>query len=171
MGKYKPALNLLSNDSSGGLLHLDDPVDATNPDSPTVKQALISKHPEGQPAYNSCIIPSEPEDPHPIIFDSLNADAIHSVALKVNSAAGPRVNAYGWRRLCTCFKDAPRNLCEALVSTAERICSTYPTFIAPLLACRLIALDKNPGIHPIGIGEITILFIVKPDIQYAVECL
>ncbi len=38
---------------------------------------------------------------------------------------------------------------------AWRICTTLvnPQGLAPLLACRLIALDKNPGIRPIGVGE------------------
>ena len=51
--KCKAALDLLSNSSSRGLLHLNNPVEASNPDSPSVKQILISKHPEGQPAVLS----------------------------------------------------------------------------------------------------------------------
>ena len=60
--------------------------------------------------------------------------------------------------------------------SAKRICTNLidPTCIAPLLACRLIALDKNPGVRPIGIGEIprrviakAILYIVRQDIQEA----
>ena len=180
MGKCKAALDLLSNDNNGGVLHLDDPADANNPNSPTVRDILISKHPPGQPAYSSCIIPSEPQDPHHVIFDSLDADTIRSAALKVNGAAGPSgLDAHGWRRLCTCFKGASRDLCASLASVARRICSSYvnPTIIAPLLACRLIALDKNPGIRPIGIGDTArriiakaLLSIVGPDIQDASGC-
>ena len=180
MGKCKAALDLLSKDNNGGLLHLDDPADAKSPNSPTVREELISKHPPGQPAYSSCILPSEPQDPHHVIFDSLDADTIRSAALKVNGAAGPSgLDAHGWRRLCTCFKGASRDLCASLASVARRICSSYvnPTLIAPMLACRLIALDKNPGVRPIGIGDTArriiakaLLSIAAPDIQDASGC-
>ena len=42
------------------------------------------------------------------------------------------------------------------------------------MACRLIPLDKNPGIRPIGIGEVprriiakSVLRVVREDIQEA----
>lgn len=48
----------------GGILHLDDPSDPNNPDSPLVRDVLISKHPIGQSAHANCIIPSAPVDVH-----------------------------------------------------------------------------------------------------------
>ena len=86
MGKCKAALDLLSHNENGGILHLDDPADANSPNSPTVRDVLISKHPPSQPAHNSCIIPADPVDPHHIIFNSLDANAIRSAALKVKGA-------------------------------------------------------------------------------------
>lgn len=180
MGKCKAALNLLSKEEKGGFLHLDDPTNPNSPDSPTVKDVLISKHPIGQPAYSNCIISSEPQDPHQVIFESLDANTIRSAALGVNGAAGPSgLDAHGWRRLCTSFKGASNDLCDSLASVARRICSSYvnPSTIAPLLACRLIALDKHPGVCPIGIGDTArriiakaVLSIIGPDIQDASGC-
>lgn len=53
-----------------------------------------------------------------------------------------------------------------------------PKSISPLLACCLIALNKNPGVYPIGIGDTArriiskaVLSIVKSDIQDATGCL
>lgn len=119
-------------------------------------------------------------DLHPVIYDSLEADAIRSAALKVNGAAGPSgLDAHGWRRLCTCFNGASRDLCVFLASVVRKICSSYvnPALVAPLLACQLIALDKNPGIRLIGIGDTArriiakaVLGMVGPDIRDSSGC-
>lgn len=179
-GKCKAALDLLSNEEKGGILHLNDPIDPNSPNSPSVGDVLISKHPPGQPAYSHCIIPTDPQESHHVIFDSLDANTIRIAALKMKGAAGPSgVDAHKWRRLCTCFKDASRDLCASLASVARRLCSSYvnPSLVAPLLACRLIALDKRPGIRPIGIGDVArriiakaLLSIIGPDVQDASGC-
>ena len=64
-------------------------------------------------------------------------------------------------------------LCHSL---ARRLCTQFihPLILAPLLACCLVALDKNPGVRPIGVCEVVrriiskaILFVIKGDIQDA----
>ena len=99
--------------------------------------------------------------------------------LQTEGSAGPsRIDAKGWRRLCTSFHTALVELCKSLAALARRLCTSLvdPCCIAPFLARRLIALDKNPGVRPIGICEVTrriihvskaVLSILRVDIQEA----
>ena len=82
--------------------------------------------------------------------------------------------------MCSSFHSTSDDLCTAIARATRRLCSSYIDLegISALVACRLIALNKNPGIHPIGIGETlrrlmakTILRIAQADIQYAVGSL
>lgn len=180
-GKTKGALDLLSHSQPGGVLHLQDPSEPGNQDSPTVRETLINKHPQGQQVNPNCIVSSPPQEIHPVIFDSIDANAIRAASLKITGAAGPSgLDAHEWRRLCTTFGRVSTNLCSALADVAKRLCTTYvdPKVLSPLLASRLIALNKNPGVRPIGIGDTArriiakaVLFTVRPDIQDATGCI
>ena len=63
------------------------------------------------------------------------------------------------------------DLCHALAFMARRISSTMvdPQGLSAFTACRLIALDKNPGVHPIETAKIiiskAILHITRGNIQ------
>ncbi|KAL5497492.1 hypothetical protein EMCRGX_G013967 [Ephydatia muelleri] len=65
--------------------------------------------------------------PHQIIFDQIDGVKIRYAALKI----------------------------EAIAAVTRRLCSEFvdPEGLSALVGCRLIALDKNPGVRPIGIGE------------------
>ena len=114
------------------------------------------------------------QEPHPVILDILDGEAIRTAALRIEGDAGPSgVDANGWRRLC---KSASSELCNSLALLARRFCTTYVDSqgLALLLVSRLIALDKCPGVRPIGVGETVrriiskaILSIIGPDIQEA----
>ena len=78
--------------------------------------------------------------------------------------------------MCTSFKSASTDLCDALASTARRICSCIvdPKGLVAFVACRLIALDKCPGVTQIGIGEMArrilgkaIAMAIRSEIQDA----
>ena len=173
-GKTKAALRLLSEQSKGGVLHLDDPIETENGQR-KVRDILLEKHPPSQPVHHDAIINDDPPDVHPVLFESLDADVIRSAALHTSGAAGPSgVDALGWRRLCTSFKTASFELCNSLALTTKHLCTELvdPATIAPLMASHLIALDKNPGVRPIGIGDTArrifakaILNITRQDIQ------
>ena len=67
------------------------------------------------------------------------------------------MDAYAWSRMCCSFKGPSIDLCDALAKTARRISSSFvdPHLLRPFTACRLVALDKCPGVRPVGIGEVS----------------
>ena len=174
-GKVNKALRLLSYNSSGGVLGLDD----VNPASShvnlphTTREILIEKHPLGKPASTNSLLQGSPMQVNPILFENLNAETIRKAALKTNGAAGlSGLDAYSWRRLCSSFKSS-NDLCSALACVGKRLCSTRvnPDHLSAFVTCRLIPLDKCPGVRPIGIGEVhrrivtkAILVLLKQDI-------
>ena len=78
--------------------------------------------------------------------------------------------------MCTSFSECSDELCDALAKCARRLATTYvdPTSLEAYVACRLIPLDKKPGVRPIGIGEVmrrilgkAILRLTNQDIKEA----
>ena len=163
-GKTHAALDLLSNNGKGGMLHIDHVLESGADAGLSVKDVLKAKHPVGQSASPADVPPGTPPQPHPIIFDRMDAALIRSIALRTTGAAGPSgLDAHAWRRLCTAFKASSSSLCHSLANVAKRLCTTYvdPKAVYPLLANRLIALDKCPGVRSIGIGDIARRIIAK----------
>ena len=175
-GKPKTALRLITEQNVGSVLQLDSNVSGG---VGTVRDALLSKHPPGRPASISALYntTTEPPDVHPVVFEAIDATTIKTAALRTDGAAGPSgIDARGWRRLCASFHSASTDLCHSLALLARRLCSQFvhPDGLSALLACRLIALDKNPGVRPIGVGEISrriiakaVLSVIGGDIQEA----
>ena len=56
--------------------------------------------------------------------------------------------------MCVSFGGASDSLCAAIAALARRLCVEFvdPMAIQCLLNNRLIPLDKNPGLRPIGVG-------------------
>ena len=180
-GEVRNALRYLSRNTSGGVLKLDDMVPDTLHNGETVSRStrdiLLDKHPLGKDPTAGSLLNHDSEPINPIMFDSLNADAIHQAALHTQGSAGPSgLDAHAWRRLCSSFKSASHNLCSALSNVAKRIATTHvnPEGLSAFVACRLIPLDKCPGVRPIGVGEVprriiakAILRIVGSDVEEA----
>lgn len=175
-GKIRDAICLLSDSSSNGVLLTTDICQATGQ---PVREVLATKHPPGQAVVPSEVFSSSifSDSPHPIIFDSLTGELIKSIAMSSSGAAGPSgAEAADWRRFCSCFKRASDDLCNSLAAVAKKLCTQVidPIGISALVASRLIALDKKPGVRPIGIGEVArriinkaILKVLYHDIQEA----
>ena len=65
------------------------------------------------------------------------------------------------------FGTASNALCHSLALTTKRLCSDLvdPCCITSLLVCCRIALDKKPGVRPIGIGETCRRSIAKASLH------
>ena len=178
-GKIKAAMWFLMKQSRGSFLPLSTPIGES-----TVFDELIKKHPDLSPVTPMGLVTSSAtsfQSCHPIIFDCLDGDLIRHTVLWIEGSAGHSgVDALGWRRLCTLFQAASSDLCHSLAPVARHISTSFtdPDALQPLLNCCLIALDKNPGVRPIGISEISrrintkaVLQVVKQDVLDAVGCL
>ena len=135
----------------------------------SVRDILREKHPDSEPAHQDAILASANvncPDVHPVIFESIDALAIKQAALRVTGAAGPSgADAQAWKRFVTAFGAASDDLCSAATLHVD------PEGLAAYTACRLIALNKNPGVRPIGVGEAArriigkaIMKVIKSDI-------
>ena len=188
-GKVRPALRLLSNSAQGGVLSLDTliPCGLDPSGSPlwrSAKDVLLDKHPSGCPATQDSLLDPAifpPSFHDPILFEQITGDLIKWAVLHTSGAAGPsQVDAYAWRRLCSSFGAASVSLCNSLATVARRLCTLEVDShdIMAFVACRLIPLDKQPGVRPIGIGDVprriiskAILHVVGVDVQLAAGAL
>ena len=147
-GKVRSALQYLSRKTTGVILHLDDMIPTGSPNSETTLQStrdvLQDKHPAGIPPDPSSLLPSSLEH--------------------TQGSAGPSgLDSFAWRRLCSSFGSVSHDLCSALAAVGRRLCSSLVNTesIGAFVACRLIPLDKCPGVRPIGVGEVPRCIIVK----------
>ena len=114
-----------------------------------------------------------------IIFENIDIEAIQKAAKNTNGSAGPSgLDSDGWQRiLCSkSFKTCGAELCESVALLTRKLCTELvdPDPLASFISCRLIPLDKNPGVRPIGIGEVlrriigkSVTTLLKPEILAA----
>ena len=171
-GKLRAASRLIM-DNIATPLPLDQSINGK-----TVHDILLEKHPAARLVHPTALLDKDFEPSHifhPTIFDELDGVSILKAALRTDGSAGPSgMDACLWKRMCSSFQGASSELCSALASTARRLATSMvdPKPLIPLTSSRLIALDKCPGVRPIGIGEVArriiskaILSIIHVDIQ------
>ena len=152
-GKINSALRLLNEQSKGGVLKLDK----------KTLDELNKKHPQPADVDQSVLLNNHCPIINPIIFDCIDAEAIRKSAIKTKGAAGPSgLDAEGWRRILVSknFASHSIDLCKSISNMTKRLCIEKITSnqnsnsIEAYTACRLIPLDKSPGVRPIGVGEV-----------------
>jgi len=157
-GRLRSAVRSLTNRDGGGVLQPDDKCTKTG--RPVV-DVLREKHPKMRepPSIGGTTGAFEqyrdgPPTTVPVIVTS---ETVELVAAKLSGAAGlGGTDAVDLRNWLLRFGAESAALREELANWCNWLANTSPPWAAyrALMACRLVALDKQPGVRPVGIGEI-----------------
>ena len=167
-GNVKSALRMTSTQDKGMPMNVSDSIG----DNETVFDVLCQKHPEKKPLIPSAITNDSTINFHSVIFEEITGDFIRNIVLRTQGSAGPSgLDAKQWKHLCTSFQSASDSLCDAIAKLSVRLCSSIinPDGISALTACRLIALNKSPGVRPIGVGEVLRRIVCKAALRITRE--
>ena len=159
-GNINGAIKLLSNNMQEGILPLN--AETLN--------LLRQKHPKEKTPSDDVLLIDTPIKIHPIRYEEIDAELIRQAALKTKGGAGPSVlDGDGWRRILTSNSSRVESsdLFNAVAKVTKVLCYEVQqnNSLEPLLECRLIPLNKNPGLRPIGIGEILRRIIGKTSMR------
>ena len=117
---------------------------------PCISQ-IKQKHPHVKGADPEVLLPDIPEEIDPIKFHLIDTKSVKKAIFKTRGAAGPSdIDTDGWKRILTSnqFDNCSNDLCKTFVEVIKRLCLTEDlwSLLEALLACRLIPMDKNPGL-------------------------
>ena len=90
-------------------------------------------------------------------FDQINGQKIRKAAMTTHGSHRPSgLDPNEWRHILTHFVQQSVEISKTLAKIAQKISKEILSheLLGPYNACRLIPLDKNPGVRPIDIGEV-----------------
>ena len=164
-GKVKAAVRWATERTRGELLIPSDVVDDGS--GTTVLDVLHQKHPSAQPPGASSLVPC---DDLPLFEDiEITGSHLLFVAHRIRGGAGPGgCDAGHWRDVLLWFGTHSSRLRDAVAALARQLLNSIVPWddINALVANRLIALDKCPGVRPMGIGE-TLWSVIGKAVCYA----
>ncbi len=161
------------------LINQEDSVVGVHPVDDNIMDILRGKHPKAAEATNLTDQSHTGELVQPVIFESIDGQSIFNAAKNTFGSGGPtNIDADGWKHiLCSkSYGKLSEELCQSVADMAKRLCTeeVEPATLNELLSCRLIPLNKNPGVRPIGVGEVlrriigkSAMGVLKEDIVLA----
>ena len=166
-GKINPTIRLLDQNNAGTILPINDETQCF----------LRDKHPDAIKKIETMLLQDRARKVNPIIYEQITGDFIRGCAMKTKGASGRSgLDANFWRRIVgsSLFGTVSDDLCHSIASMTRQLCAERipdPESISSLMSCRLIPLDKSPGVRPICIGEVlrriiekAVMIVVKSDI-------
>ena len=153
-GSIRAAVRYITEREQSGVLQPTD-VAGDDPSGLLVHQVLQEKHPSPRPLAVEDL-PSFPTTPE-FVTHVVSADDVAHVAARLHGAAGLcGTDSRALSFWLLGYKDLSSSLRTALARLAEWMANSLVDWAAirALMSNRLIALDKAPGVRPIGIGQI-----------------
>ncbi|XP_057308911.1 uncharacterized protein LOC130647166 [Hydractinia symbiolongicarpus] len=143
------AIKLLTNNMAGGILPLND----------ETFNLLRVKHPPGEQAKEDVILQGPLSTVNPIVYDVIDDTYVLKAAQVTKGGSGPSgMDADGWRKPLTSkvFGECGLDLRRAIANVIKKLCieNVEDQSLEAFTACRLVPLDKKPGVRPIGVGEV-----------------
>ena len=153
-GEIRKAVQYISEREEASPIHQPKDIDVKS--GSQVIDVLQDKHPSPNPDLTPTDLPS---------YDSVlvcpelcvSPEIVATVAQKLTGACGlGGTDAVTLRDWLLRHKKASRSLCQSLANLVAWMLNGIRPWAATraLMSNRLIALDKNPGVRPIGIGQI-----------------
>lgn len=164
-GNLRSAVRYITEREKGSILYPDDIDEKTGK---PVSQVLAEKHPDSRRA-DPTKLPHYPSTPClvPIV---ISEDIVAEVANNLSGGAGlGGIDSILLKHLLLKHGGASRRLRVAVANFTEWMANESPPWAAirALMSGRLVALDKCPGIRPIGIGELWRRLISKCFLKVA----
>ena len=167
-GKVKAGMKLLDEQESAGVLTL----------SQSTINELKRKHPEANQSDPLVLMDGQMPFVDPAMFHNITDSAILKSALRTKGPSRPSgLDADGWRRILASknLGSVGKDLRCALAMFVQNVSTveievkfederSY-TSLEAYTAFRVIPLAKNPGVRPIGVGEVLRRIIIKAIIS------
>ena len=151
-GKLRSAVRYITDREGGGVLY---PQDIDDKSGKTVIDALRDKHP---PMREPGAAAMPTFDTTPCLVDlDITEGTVEAVASKLSGSAGlGGMDSVALKHILLQHGGASKILRQTVAKFARWMSNSYPPWAAyrALQWNRLVALGKNPGIRPLGIGDI-----------------
>lgn len=158
-GKVREAVRFLSGRIKGGVLQ---PNDIDTKSGLPVIDVLMEKHPSPGNATTTALL--EYETTPPMLPLVCTADLVAEVAKRMGGSGGPGgVDSYALADWILRFGESSRRLRSAISDFTMWLSNESPPWAAyrALCAGRIVALDKCPGVRPVGVGETLFRMMAK----------
>jgi len=149
-GEVSKAVQHITTTEESALLNPSD-----DSDGYIVEHVLAAKHPDPTPVARKDL-PGYDELP-PLVPITVTDDTVLAIARRLKGSCGlDGTHSHSLRSWLTQYHQASDHLRQSLASLTETMSNQLVPWpaIRALMSCRLIAIDKDPGVRPIGIGHI-----------------